>query len=160
MQVELTNPYNTNFCDFHKAEQIARNYDAVISLGHKLKDEFLNPKSKYLFLDFQDFDPSVVEQDHKLASLIATQSQIQELVDFCKELKPNDKLLIHCLAGIGRSSAGAIVAMCVRESMNLYAAKGLVKTRRIPRDDDNIRPNFYVINHYMNIKYPVKGDDK
>jgi hypothetical protein len=44
-----------HYTDFHNAEKVAKDYHAVISLGHFLPERF-RESQKYLFLDFQDFD--------------------------------------------------------------------------------------------------------
>lgn len=44
--------------------------------------------------------------------ILATPKDIQAILNFTERLTPNDKLLVHCSAGISRSTAVAIGILC------------------------------------------------
>jgi len=133
-----------HYTDFYSAEKYAKTYDAVISLGHKLEEEYLNPNAPYLFLDFED-----VEMDD-LDDLCTppSASDIYKLVEFIQQLNPDDKLLIHCFAGYSRSSAGVLIAKCERDKKTIKEAMAELYDARIP-DKLIPKPNNIMVHQYL-----------
>ena len=63
--------------------------------------------SQHLRLSFSDIN----EETAGLTA--ATLGDAQRLIDFIRDWKRNDALLVHCWAGISRSTATAFAAMCL-----------------------------------------------
>lgn len=92
------------------------------SLKIKFRDISFEPKSEY---DVQRFNPP-------------TQEIVRDILKFSEEnIDQNSKILVHCFAGISRSSAAAIIVLTTifswREAveivahMNTKTSKGLIK---------------------------------
>jgi predicted protein tyrosine phosphatase len=136
-----------NFTCFVNAEKYAKDYHAIISLGWYLPEEFRVGK-KYMYLDFEDIDLEDMEKNPTATFHDAPiPSHIKDIVDFIRTLSPTDKLLIHCVAGQSRSSAGVIIALCERDGKTYDDAKAEIKSHRIP-DTSVIKPNSLMIRHY------------
>ena len=58
-------------------------------------------KASHLFLDMDD----VIDAD---AVAAPTRQQVQRILDWAKNLPQDSKLLIHCFAGVSRSTAAAL----------------------------------------------------
>jgi predicted protein tyrosine phosphatase len=58
---------------------------------------------------FHDVNPKYTPSEYLKP---ATPEQIQEILEFSAWLEPTDKLLVHCHAGISRSTAVAIGILC------------------------------------------------
>jgi predicted protein tyrosine phosphatase len=136
-----------HYTDFANAEKYAWQYDAVISLGHYMIEEFRQRKN-YLFLDFEDitFD-TILSQDAN----VPTTKHIQKLLDFIRDLTPTDKLLVHCFAGYSRSPAAVIIAKCERDGKTIEEAKNELYDARIP-DKLVPNPNDIMLHNYLMIK--------
>lgn len=139
-----------HYTDFCHAEKVAKDYDAVISLGHFLPAKF-RESQKYLFLDFEDFDFIDLQIDPTNAKYAPNAEHIRQLVDFIRELSPTDKLLIHCMAGYSRSPAGVMIAKCERDGKTLDQTKEELYNARIP-DKLTPKPNPIMIHQYLMIK--------
>jgi predicted protein tyrosine phosphatase len=67
---------------------------------------------RYYFHDIVSIDelddPIVVLENPTLATF----QQVQEILEFTAPLEPTDKLLVHCLAGVSRSTAVACGILC------------------------------------------------
>lgn len=141
-----------NFTSFDFAEKVAKKYDAVISIGFKINDEFFNPECKRLYLDFEDIEIEDLNKNPGATfDKIPTEQHIKTLIDFLKKLHPVDKLLIHCVGGYSRSPAATVVALCERDGMPFYDAVRKVKDCRVP-DQSLVSPNDIMLNHYLNIR--------
>ena len=110
-----------NYTDFYNAEKYAHEYDAVVSLGHFLPEEFRQGK-KYIFLDFEDETFESIATDKANANRAPRESDVRKLVAFIRGLQPTDKLLIHCFAGYSRSPAAVAIAKCERDGKTLNVA--------------------------------------
>jgi predicted protein tyrosine phosphatase len=66
-----------------------------------------------------------------------------ELVRFIGECHPDRTLLIHCRAGISRSTASAFVAACIRDS----SAREVDLARALRRVSPLARPNLSLVRH-------------
>lgn len=137
-----------NFTDYVTAERVAKNYHAVLSLGWKLSPDCLNPKSRYLFLDFDDvtFESLKYHPDEA-----PTADHIHQIVNFVRSLEPTDKLLVHCFAGHSRSPAATIIALRERDNLTIYQAKEIIDSYRIP-DQYKVEPNDLMLHQYLMIK--------
>lgn len=86
--------------DIKKAREMSKGFTHTVSLidiGTKL---FFR-RSNHLILNFDDIDDDRVPGCPKL-------HHIQRILDFTKNLTNDDSLLVHCHAGICRSTAAAI----------------------------------------------------
>ena len=135
-----------HFTGYGYAQKVAPKYDAIISLGHELNMTRW-PHIKYLFLDFDDLDlndiASPLPQDK-----FCTKEHINQMIEFVRGLNPKEKLLIHCFAGLNRSSAATIIAKCERDKLAYWHAVKDLVSHRIPGTAD-INPNSLMINHYL-----------
>lgn len=52
-------------------------------------------------------------REHLLDHIAPNEEHVSELVSFLKDWRPHDPLLIHCWAGISRSTATAFIAACL-----------------------------------------------
>ncbi len=105
----------------------------VISIGDPLTGpcEGFNtiPPSQRLNIEFDD----VSQESARFGYQRATVRQVEEIVDFCKGV--DGPCLIHCEAGISRSSAAAIILCAVklgpgneREAVATVAEKGVTES--------------------------------
>lgn len=139
-----------HYTDFANAEKYAKDYHAVISLGHYLHEQYREGK-KYLFLDFEDVTFDSVESPLRNAENAPTADHIQELLEFIRSLDFTDKLLVHCFAGYSRSPAAVLIAKCERDKKTFHEAKEELKDARIP-DKLTPDPNDIMLHQYLMIK--------
>jgi predicted protein tyrosine phosphatase len=139
-----------HYTDFANAEKHAKNYDAVVSLGHFLHEKFREGK-KYLFLDFNDITFNQINTTGATFEDAPKESHIQEFLDFVRDLQPVDKLLVHCFAGYSRSPAGIAIAKCERDGKSLDIALQELYDARIP-DKLKPRPNDVMLHQYSMIR--------
>jgi predicted protein tyrosine phosphatase len=139
-----------HYTDLYNAERLAHTYDAVISLGHFLKEEY-RPGKKYLFLDFDDVDFNNLEHDPSLIDIAPNATHICSLVGFIRGLEKSEKLLVHCFAGYSRSPAAVIIARCERNGLTLHKAQQNISEFRVP-DQLKPEPNDIMINQYLQLK--------
>ncbi|HIE01738.1 MAG TPA: hypothetical protein EYP59_15865 [Thiotrichaceae bacterium] len=83
---------------------------------------------------FHDIEPRY--KDHFLPLLggkavIASRQQMQEILEFTASLKSTDKLLVHCHAGMSRSTAVACAVLCQHGLTPIEAVKHVVSIRPI-----------------------------
>jgi predicted protein tyrosine phosphatase len=139
-----------HYTDFANAEKYAKDYDAIISLGHYLPEQFREGK-KYLMLDFEDETFNSIAVDFKNAKYAPTEGHVRKIIEFVRELAPVDKLLIHCFAGYSRSPAAVLIAKCERDGKTFHQAKDELKDARIP-DKLVPKPNDIMLHNYLMIK--------
>jgi len=140
-----------HYTDFANAEKYAKDYDAIISLGHYLPEQYRVGK-KYLMLNFNDI---TFDQVHATGGAIfadaPTASHIQTLLEFIRSLSPDERLLVHCFAGYSRSPAAVIIAKCERDDKTMYGAKKEIFDARIP-DKLVPEPNDIMLHNYLMMK--------
>lgn len=139
-----------HYTDFANAEKHAKNYDAVVSLGHFLPEQFRKGK-KYLFLDFEDETFASINIDAANAKQAPKESDIQKFLDFVRSLAPHERLLVHCFAGYSRSPAGVAIAKCERDGKTLDVALQELYDARIP-DKLKPHPNDVMLHQYTMIR--------
>jgi predicted protein tyrosine phosphatase len=139
-----------HYTDFANAEKYAKDYDAIISLGHYMP-EYLRQGKKYLFLDFMDETFDSIAVNPKDAKYAPTEGHVRQIIEFVRELAPVDKLLIHCFAGYSRSPAAVLIAKCERDGKTFHQAKDELKDARIP-DKLVPKPNDIMLHNYLMIK--------
>ena len=139
-----------HYTDFANAEKYAKDYDAIISLGHYLPEQYRVGK-KYLMLDFEDETFGSLKYNPKDAKYAPTTSHIQKLLDFIRSLAPHERLLVHCFACYSRSPAAVIIAKCERDDKTMYGAQKEIYDARIP-DKLVPEPNDIMLHNYMMIK--------
>lgn len=139
-----------HFTDLYSAEKYAKFYDAVISLGHFLPEKFRQDK-KYLFLNFGDENFASVNADPNNLKYAPKEQHVRQIIDFIRNLKPTDKLLVHCFAGYSRSPAAVAIARCERDGLTLNKALENLKHYRIP-DEVVPWPNDIILHEYLMIK--------
>jgi predicted protein tyrosine phosphatase len=139
-----------HYTDFYNAEKFAKDYDAVISLGHYLAEEFREGK-KYLSLNFGDETFGSIAADSSGLKHAPKESHIRQALTFIRNLHPEEKLLVHCFAGYSRSPAVVAMAICERDKVALNIALGDLADNRIP-DKLIPSPNDIVLHEYLMIK--------
>ena len=139
-----------HYTDFANAEKYAWQYDAVVSLGYYMIEEFRQGKN-YLFLNFEDETFGSLATNPKDAKYAPTEGHIRELLAFIHDLAPTDKLLVHCFAGYSRSPAAVIIAKCERDGKTIEEAKNELYDARIP-DKLVPNPNDIMLHNYLMIK--------
>lgn len=152
MDIEIYYKMNTvnHYTDFANAEKYAKDYDAIVSLGHFLPEQFRQGK-KYLFLDFEDETFASINIDTSNAEHAPKEGHIREFLDFVHDLQPIDKLLVHCFAGYSRSPAGVAIAKCERDGKTLNISLQELYDARIP---DKLKPcpNDVMLHQYTMIR--------
>lgn len=139
-----------HYTDFYNAEKFAKDYDAVISLGHHLAEEFRKGK-KYLSLDLEDETFASIQIDPSNIKNAPKESHVRQILKFIRELKTDEKLLVHCFAGYSRSPAVVAIAICERDKLTLNNAIAALEDHRIP-DKLIPSPNDIIIHEYLMIK--------
>ena len=138
-----------HFTDLYSAEKYAKDYDAVISLGHELEIQHRNPDSLYLYLDFDDVE--MEDLCHDNGGTPPSAESVKAIVEFIRQLDITDKLLIHCFAGYSRSSAGVLIAKCERDKKTIKQASEELYDARIP-DKLIPKPNNIMVHQYLMTK--------
>ena len=83
---------------------------------------FRHPVTKVLKLDFDDIDePRILDHGSYGKQYPPTKKHIQRLIKFITGIEAPAKLLIHCHAGISRSTAAALVAICINHKTDSSA---------------------------------------
>jgi predicted protein tyrosine phosphatase len=139
-----------HYTDFANAEKYASDYDAVVSLGHVLPEQFRKDK-KYLFLDFEDETFASIKTDATNAEHAPKESDIRKFLAFVRNLSVADRLLVHCFAGYSRSPAAVAIAKCERDGKTLDVALQELYDARIP-DKLKPHPNDLVLHQYTMIR--------
>ena len=139
-----------HYTDFANAEKYAKDYHAIISLGHYLHEQYREGK-KYLFLDFFDETFDSIVADPNNIKYAPNENHIRQIIAFIRSLAPTDKLLVHCFAGYSRSPAAVLIAKCERDGKTIHAAKEELKDARIP-DKLIPKPNDIMLHTYLMIK--------
>jgi predicted protein tyrosine phosphatase len=139
-----------HYTDFANAEKYAKDYDAIISLGHYLHEQYRQGK-KYLMLDFEDETFGSIAVNPKDAKYAPTEGHIHQLLKFIRSLAPTERLLVHCFAGYSRSPAAVIIAKCERDGKTIYGAQKEIVDARIP-DKLVPHPNDIMLHNYLMIK--------
>jgi predicted protein tyrosine phosphatase len=139
-----------HYTDFANAEKYAKDYDAVISLGHYLPQKFREGK-KYLMLDFDDETFDSIKFNPNGTKNAPNETHIQKLLEFIRSLSPDERLLVHCFAGYSRSPAAVIIAKCERDDKTMYGAEKEIYDARIP-DKLVPKPNDIMLHNYLIIK--------
>lgn len=139
-----------HYTDFANAEKYAKDYDAIISIGHFLPEKFRTGK-KYLMLDFEDETFDSLKLNPNDAKYAPTETHIQKLLEFIRGLASHERLLVHCFAGYSRSPAAVIIAKCERDGKTIHAATQEITDARIP-DKLVPCPNDIMLHNYLMIK--------
>lgn len=139
-----------HYTDFANAEKYAKDYDAIVSLGHFLPEKFREGK-KYLFLNFEDETFASIKTDATNAKQAPKESDIQKFLDFVHNLAPHERLLVHCFAGYSRSPAAVAIAKCERDGKTLNVALSELYDARIP-DKLKPHPNDIMLHQYTMIR--------
>lgn len=138
-----------HYTDFANAEKYAKDYDAIISLGHYLPEKYRIGK-KYLILDFEDWTFASVAYSPN-AEYAPNEIHIRKLLEFIHNLACDERLLVHCFAGYSRSPAAVIIAKCERDGKTVQDAKQEIYDARIP-DKLMPDPNDIMLHLYNKIK--------
>lgn len=139
-----------HYTDFNNAQKYAKDYDAIISLGFYMPEEYRIGK-KYLTLDFEDETFDSIAIDPNNAKYAPREGHIRQIIAFIRSLAPTDKLLVHCFAGYSRSPAAVIIAKCERDGKTIHEAKDELYDARIP-DKLITKPNDIMLHNYLMIK--------
>ena len=139
-----------HYTDLANAEKYAKDYDAIISLGHKLPEKSRANK-KYLFLDFEDVTYDILQTTPQEDVYAPNKRHVQELLKFIRGLSPSDRLLVHCFAGYSRSPAVTAIAETERDGTPLEHSIEHLPQNRIP-DKLIPKPNDIILDMYERIK--------
>jgi predicted protein tyrosine phosphatase len=139
-----------HYTDFANAEKYAKDYDAIISLGHYMHEQYREGK-KYLYLNFEDETFGSLAVNPKDAKHAPTEGHIHQLLEFIHSLAPHERLLVHCFAGYSRSPAAVVIAKCERDGKTIHVAKQELFDARIP-DKLVPHPNDIMLHNYLMIK--------
>ena len=139
-----------HYTDFANAEKYAHEYDAVISLGYYMPEQYRIGK-KYLILDFEDITFNQIHATGATFAAAPNESHIHKLLAFIRGLAHDERLLVHCFAGYSRSPAAVIIAKCERDGKTIEAAKREIYDARIP-DKLVPCPNDIMLHNYLMIK--------
>jgi predicted protein tyrosine phosphatase len=110
----ITNAPSIIVCPLSKVEQMVATYapERVVSL---LDPDFGFPdfgpayEGRHLQLHFHD------AHEEGIGQLVPRPDQVEQLLGFLKSWRRSSPLLIHCRAGIGRSTAAAFIAACLHQ---------------------------------------------
>ena len=128
-------------CSKNRALKIKRDgWDAVLSIANTDKKATLRfqktHKPAHMVLRFEDLDEDL--DGYKTASV----EQVQRILDFGRSHQEG-KMLIHCEAGISRSTAAALAILAERFGPG-FEAEALSELLRIKAD---AVPNLLVVRH-------------
>jgi predicted protein tyrosine phosphatase len=88
------------------------------------------PEGQILRVDFDDIENKQGQHPHSAHSLTPPSSQdLAGIIAFGKKLPHDARLLLHCQAGISRSTAAAFTILCAREP-EISARRLLIKVWR------------------------------
>lgn len=107
MRLTITNRY--------EAERLLKeeSWDALISIGDSWPPVGHRRVNRRIRLTFDD-----IERE-SIASIMAgyvppTEADVRQIVEFALQIKDGDRVLIHCAAGISRSTAAAMIVLMER----------------------------------------------
>lgn len=143
-----------SICSFFEAKNRLcnepENYDFLLSIGSKQTnppDGFNNFKGNKLRVEFDDVSdpsPSLLKM-----GLVPPQRQdIKEIINFCKEV--NGPILIHCAAGISRSSASALILIALNMGYG-YEKEAVQYLLNLKDKDPLVFPNELMVHYADNI---------
>lgn len=104
-------------CTASQVSKMTSRHDAthVLSLMDPGSKVFLHPKRKVVWKKF------IFEDNTNEGELFSpTREHVKEMVKWAKTLPDDANLLVHCFAGVSRSSATAIVVECSRNNVKSY----------------------------------------
>lgn len=139
-----------HYTDFDNAQKYAKDYDAIISLGYFMPEQYREGK-KYMFLDFEDETFDSININPNNVKYAPKEGHIRKLLEFIRGLAPHERLLVHCFAGYSRSPAAVIIAKCERDGKTIHDAKQELYDARIP-DKLIPDPNDIMLHNYLMIK--------
>ena len=139
-----------HYTDLYNAQEYAKDYDAIISLGHKLPEQFRGNK-KYLYLNFEDVTYDILQIAPTEDVYAPNKRHVKELLKFIRGLSPSERLLVHCYAGYSRSPAVAAIAETERDGTPLEHSIEHLPENRIP-DKLIPKPNDILLDMYERIK--------
>lgn len=139
-----------HYTDFDNAQKYAKDYDAIISLGHFMPEQYREGK-KFLYLNFEDETFGSLAVNPGWSEYAPKEGHIRQLIAFIRNLAPHERLLVHCFAGYSRSPAAVIIAKCERDGKTIHDAKQELYDARIP-DKLVPDPNDIMMHQYLMIK--------
>lgn len=106
-----------------------KNLTHILSItdpGDLPPEGYISYRAEKLHLSFDD----LTNQDEGYVK--ATDTDIDKIVAMARELKDDSRVLIHCLAGISRSTAAGFIVLCVLygEGREVEALEKIVEIRR------------------------------
>lgn len=143
--------------NLYHARGIAKDYDATISLGWDVEAEFRKPGSKHLFIDVDDIEFADLEgKDREMYTkpgskfVIPNVGHVRQIMDFARDIKPGEKVLINCYAAHSRSPAAAIIVLVTLGIKTFIEAKETILDHLIPAAHytAGVKPNDILLNQF------------
>jgi predicted protein tyrosine phosphatase len=125
-----------------KAEYLSGWPTKIISL---IKEDMPSWGESHLHLKFDDVHNPLKHYVHP------TEWHFQRILDFTKNLTSSDKVLVHCIAGISRSTSAAI-AILIQHGMSYEDAYNHISAQR-----RHLAPNRLVVS-YTDEHFGLNGD--
>jgi predicted protein tyrosine phosphatase len=94
---------------------------------------------RYYFHDIVNEDDFIILATEDSTPILATPAQIKDILALTAHLTNEDKLLVHCLAGVSRSTAVACGVLCQHGFTPLEAMQYVLKIR------PQAKPNPYIL---------------
>jgi predicted protein tyrosine phosphatase len=125
--------FEIKITDAMEAAVIHHKFTRIVSL--------VSPNGKYAGYNFgakhhiEFFDDEVVNDTNDPYMVLPYPEAIKRVLEFTKSLTPHDRLLVHCHAGISRSTAMAMAILCQHGLPPEDACSHIFKIR--PESDPN-----------------------
>lgn len=123
---DVTIPFALRITDQHTANSLMHAWPThtVSLLDPDFETTLVVPNGPWCRCYFHDSTP----RDRRTRTL-ATRDDIRRILDFTASLSVGDRLLVHCYAGISRSTAVALGVLC-QHGLAPRQAMGVVRTLR------------------------------
>ncbi|MGF1544995.1 MAG: tyrosine phosphatase family protein [Parvularculaceae bacterium] len=95
---------------------LSKVHDVAAAAKARRAVSLLSPEDAFPSIDGVDDHHRVSLHDireHVDGAVTPAEAHVSALIDFLKEWRPDEPLLVHCWAGISRSTATAMIAACL-----------------------------------------------
>lgn len=139
----METPFHIDILGLEEGLMVSGSHSHVVSLNDPgYQGPFPQPRAggKICRLHFDDATP--VESKWAAEPILATPADLALILEFTRELSPDDRLLVHCYAGVSRATATAS-AILHQHGVPLDTLKSLVRKLR-----PISYPNVYMLSMY------------